>query len=91
MPPFNALSWKDLIRSQATDVEFRQPAVEKELTVVEQALGIALPKQLREVLLETNGVVDEYGGRAVLAAADILQSNREFRTTQDFRELYMPF
>lgn len=91
MPPFNASSWKELITSEATDAEFAPPATESQLIAVEDALGIPLPPQLRDLLREFDGVTADYGAGLVWSIADIQRHNQEFRTTEAFRELYMPF
>jgi hypothetical protein len=91
MPPFNAPSWTALIGTLTDACRFSPPAAGAALTVAEQALAIAFPDQLRELLLECDGIVGEYGDDVVWPAAEIVRQNREFRGYEDFRELYMPF
>jgi len=91
MPPFNAPSWKQLIKGYARDAEFGQPASESQLAAVEQAIKIRLPDTLRDFLLEADGVTADYGSGVIWSAADIQKNNQKFRTDAGFRSLYMPF
>ena len=60
--------------------------------LAEKALGVALPSELRELLLETNGVsASEYGPLLVWNIERIEKDNLDFRSFADFRDLYMPF
>jgi cell wall assembly regulator SMI1 len=91
MPPFNAPTWKKLIKGCTRDAKFERPATETQLAAVEQALSIRLPDELREFLLEADGLTADYGSGVIWSAADIQKRNQEFRTLAGFRDLYMPF
>jgi hypothetical protein len=91
MPSSDASPWKALVLSVASDAKFREPSIETSLTAAENALGVHLPEQLRELLKETDGITADYGSGVIWSIETILQQNRIFRTKQDFRELYMPF
>jgi hypothetical protein len=91
MPPFNAPSWKQLAQTHAADAKFAPPATESQLAAAERELGVQLPDTLRELLLESDGVIADYGAGVIWSVSDILKHNREFRTMESFRELYMPF
>ena len=91
MPPINAPSWKRLVKKAASDAEFAGPASDSQLTAVEKALGIQLPQDLRELLLEFDGVMAHYGAGVVWSASEIQKQNQMFRTDEGFKELYMPF
>ena len=91
MPPFNAPSWKQLAKSYASDAKFARPATEAALAALEQSLAIPLPSALREFLLEADGFTADYGSRVIWSVSHIEQENREFRTAEAFKELYMPF
>ena len=43
------------------------------------------------MLLEADGITDEYGSHAVWPVAEIERQNKQFRTNEGFRDLYMPF
>ncbi len=91
MPPYNAQSWKKFVGDLTAKVEFGPPATEAQISAVEKNLGVRLPEQLRDVLREANGVIDRYGHGPVWPLAQIEEQNREFRSNDGFRELYMPF
>ncbi len=83
--------WRERIQTLTPDVTFAAPADDIELAAVEQALNVALPGDLRELLLETNGVLGEYDLGLVWPAERIAVDNQSFRSKEEFRELYMPF
>jgi hypothetical protein len=62
--------------AQAT---FHLPATREQVQAVESALGIALPADLRNLLLETNGAEVAYGTGLVWAAEEITQRNLTIR------------
>jgi hypothetical protein len=90
MPLFNTPNWKRLVKKAASDAEFASPASPSQLVTVEQALGIQLPSDLRELLLECDGVIAHYSG-IVWSSSEIQKQNLMFRADKDFKELYMPF
>ena len=61
------------------------------IDAAERALGFALPGELRALLAECNGVTDRLGSGVVWPLSDLVTRNEEFRTTREFRRLYMPF
>ncbi len=91
MPPFNASSWKQLAKKLVPGVKCGRPATEDRITKAEQTLGISLPETLRELLLEADGITDEYGSHAIWPIAEIERQNKQFRTNEAFCDLYMPF
>lgn len=91
MLPHNFDSWKQLIRNFPVKVRFGRPATELQIAAAEKSLGLRFPRQLRDLLRETNGVLNEYGHGPIWPVRMIKEQNREFRTMISFRELYMPF
>jgi|SRR5580765_574010 len=91
MSPFNAPSWKTLVTSVAPDAEFGEPATETRLSALEQTLGVHLPEEFRQLLLEFDGLIADFGADVVWSVAQIEKQNRLFRTEKSFRTLYMPF
>jgi hypothetical protein len=83
--------WRELIERFSGSHTFRPPASETRLRAVEASLGVALPDELRDLLLESDGVLGEYGLGLVWSLERIDADNRKFRRYPDFRELYMPF
>ena len=90
MPPYNAPSWKKFVKHLVDESEFGPPADVDRLTAVEKSLGVTFPLDLRDFLLEADGLIAGYNS-IIWPVADIEQRNREFRTFPDFRSLYMPF
>lgn len=91
MPPYNAPSWKQLTKKYAPDAKFARPTTEARLAAVERSLGVRLPSELREFLLEADGFTADYGSRVIWSASHLEEQNRQFRTTAAFKDLYMPF
>jgi hypothetical protein len=83
--------WKQLIGRLYRDAEFAAPASDDEIDQIERRLGQAVPDELRELLRQTNGVLDEYGSGLVWSVREIIKANTEFRRDADFAELYMSF
>ena len=75
----------------APDAKFAAPTTETRLAALEQTLGVHLPKQLRGLLLEFDGLIADLGADVVWSVAQIEQQNQQFRTEESFRDLYMPF
>lgn len=89
--PTPANPWKQLLLAAAPDANFSAPATEDIFASAEQRLGVALPEELRELLLEFDGATADYGAGVVWSSSKICQSNLEFRQNEGFRNLYMPF
>jgi hypothetical protein len=83
--------WMDLINELTKEYKFQLPVTETQLFELESLLQVELPKSLKELLLESNGVVDEYGCDIIWTLERIKKDNLEFRSNNDFKELYMPF
>ncbi|WP_409340475.1 SMI1/KNR4 family protein [Paenibacillus sp. MBLB4367] len=83
--------WMDLIKELTNDIKFHVPVTESQLLEVESLLQVDLPDSLKEFLLESNGVIGEYGCDIIWTLERIKKDNQEFRKNNDFKELYMPF
>lgn len=83
--------WADLIKELTQDYKFYVPVTESQLLEVENSMNIELPVSLKELLQESNGVTDEYGTSIIWTLERIKKDNFEFRSNDDFKELYMPF
>jgi cell wall assembly regulator SMI1 len=83
--------WTDLIRRLYDDAVFAEPASDEQIDQIEQRLGQNVPRELRELLAETDGVQAEYGSGLVWSAQEIIKQNREFRESAEFAQLYMSF
>jgi len=91
MPPHGATSWKELVLRMAPEWEPSPPADQSRLAAVEPSLGLQLPESLRDFLTEADGRIDEFGAGVIWPATEIERHNREFRSADGFRALYMPF
>jgi cell wall assembly regulator SMI1 len=74
-----------------TSISFATPASEEHLKVAERELGVHLPRELRELLGESDGVQGEYELALVWPLERIVRDNLAFRANAEFAELYMPF
>src|SRR5262249_53198047 len=83
--------WKELVRGINPGWTLLPAASAGELAEVERALGIRLPDDLSSLLLETDGVVGEYGLGVVWPARRIRDDNLRFRSYPGFAAIYMPF
>lgn len=84
-------SWVGLIGVVVADVHFHPPVYSGAFAEVEAGLGLSLPDQLKSLLLETNGLVADFGADVVWSLSEILRRNVEMRETERFKSLYMPF
>ncbi|MEU4119519.1 SMI1/KNR4 family protein [Kitasatospora sp. NPDC028055] len=57
----------------------------------ERRLGFGLPGELRELLLESDGIVGHTSVDTVWPVERIVEQNLLFRSNRSFAELYMPF
>ncbi|MFJ2701914.1 SMI1/KNR4 family protein [Streptomyces sp. NPDC087428] len=83
--------WQELISPWLSTLEVGEPAGEADLYRAESILGHPLPSVLRQLLVEFDGVADEYGTDVVWSTQQIADSNLEFRNSGEFAELYAPF
>ncbi len=81
--------WQETVSALEPNAKFSAPAPATELEAIGRALSVTLPHELRELLAETNGISDRYGGGLVWAADRIVNDNLMFRSS--FDSLYMPF
>ncbi|MFJ4185231.1 SMI1/KNR4 family protein [Kitasatospora sp. NPDC089509] len=70
---------------------FREPAQESALAGAERRLGDELPDELRQLLLESDGIVGRTGVDTVWPVEQIVEQNLSFRSDPSFAQLYMPF
>jgi len=69
--------------------QFSPPASNTELSAIYQALGHGIPDQLRELLIESNGIETPYS-TLVYSTARIIEVNQTFRTADSLADR-MPF
>ena len=83
--------WRKYLLELDVGLELAEPASAEAVARAERELGVNFPAELRELLLESDGVMDEYGTELVWPVERILDDNSMFRGTPDFADLYMPF
>lgn len=83
--------WKEYIQSLDAGCKFQPPATEEQIAEVEAYLSVPLPEELRQLLLESNGVESENGDSIVFSTKGIFGTNEEMRNDKEFAELFMPF
>lgn len=71
--------WRELIKRLDAAATFHPPATQEQLQAVKSCLGVALPADLRGLLLETNGAEVAYGTGLVWSAEAIVQRNLDMR------------
>jgi hypothetical protein len=82
-------TWIDRARALRPSCIFAPPATQEALADLEVALGAPLPDDLRELLLESNGIADDDGRRWVFGVERIRQKNAELRAPKN-RAHHMP-
>jgi hypothetical protein len=85
------MKWKELLSGLTAHCQFHEPVAVFQLDRAERQLSVALPSDLREVLRETNGVEGEYELALLWPLDRIIEDNQRFRSSKDFKSVYMPF
>jgi hypothetical protein len=83
--------WRELIESLTPQSRFHSPANKHNISDIGVNLGVPFPKDLIELLCESDGVLGEYGLNMIWPLERIHSDNLSFRTNSSFKELYMPF
>ncbi|HEX8995991.1 MAG TPA: SMI1/KNR4 family protein [Ktedonobacterales bacterium] len=71
--------WRELIARLDAEAVFHPPATPENVRAMEASLGVVLPAELRDLLLETNGAEVAYGTGLVWSAEKIAQRNLDMR------------
>lgn len=84
------VDWKPFILTclsrTADKITFRQPVLRPDLDAIEAEFNLQLPSQYRELLLQTNGVFDEYDCPIIDDIEGVRWMNRNVREL----DCYMP-
>jgi SMI1-KNR4 cell-wall len=83
--------WRERILGWTVNATFNDGAPEAAIDACETALGQTLPRELADLLRESDGVEGEYGLGLVWPVERIKKDNLEFRANVTFATLYMPF
>ncbi|MEK4276833.1 SMI1/KNR4 family protein [Paenibacillus sp. FSL R7-0026] len=82
--------WKDYFKGISEEYAFSSPASGDEIAKVESSFQVTLPHELKEILLETNGVRAIYDLGLIWSVDRIKNENKHYRDDH-FQEYYMPF
>lgn len=83
--------WRERILGWTANATFQTGAPEAAIRGCKTALGHALPRDLAELLRESDGVEGEYGLGLIWPVERIRNDNVECCTDVTFARLYMPF
>ena len=83
--------WRQAAQQTYPDVAFRDPASEDQLIEAERRLGREIPTELKQLLLESNGVLGQTSIGTVWSIDQVIDRNLSFWSNPSFAELYMPF
>jgi len=81
--------WKDLIQNISTGCIYGEPASIEDIEVLEKLFSIQIPKELRSLLYETNGINDSYGYSLIWSIEKIIREN--LNLGERLEDVYLPF
>jgi len=81
--------WKDLIQNISTGCIYGEPASIEDIEVLEKLFSIQIPKELRSLLYETNGINDSYGYSLIWSIEKITREN--LNLGERLEDVYLPF
>ncbi|MEK3705161.1 SMI1/KNR4 family protein [Paenibacillus sp. FSL R7-0198] len=82
--------WKEYFKGISEEYAFSSPASGDEIAKVESLFQVTLPHELKEMLLETNGLRAIYDLGLIWSVDRIKNENKHYRDDH-FQEYYMPF
>lgn len=83
--------WRDLLTGLDPEAGLRAPTDPAAVAATEAALGQPLPRDLVQLLLETDGVTGRFGAALVWPVERIAYDNRRMRHSPDLADRFMPF
>ncbi len=84
-------TWQDFIQNLTDDCKFFPPVTEEKINEAETSLKVKLPKDLRSLLLETNGIYNTQASiHLVWTLEEILRANLALRTEEFRAKSFMP-
>ncbi|WP_328721284.1 SMI1/KNR4 family protein [Streptomyces sp. NBC_00247] len=83
--------WIRAVQEAFPEAGFREPASVSEIAEAEKRLERALPTELKELLLESDGVIGHTHVDTVWTVDRIVERNLLFWSDAAFAQLYMPF
>jgi len=82
--------WKNYFQGISEECTFSTPTTKNEIDKVESLLNVTLPQELKEIMLETNGVKGSYELGLIWPLDRIINENKHYRDGF-LEEYYMPF
>lgn len=83
--------WREAALEVFPEAEFRSPAQVAALADADHRLGRGVPVDLRQLLLECDGIIGHTAVDTVWSVEQIVARNLLFRTDSSFAQLYMSF
>ncbi|MFJ8045456.1 SMI1/KNR4 family protein [Kitasatospora sp. NPDC096147] len=83
--------WREAALEVFKEATFRSPVQVAALADAEGRLGCQLPAELRQLLMESNGIIGRSTVGTVWPVEKIVEQNLLFRSDSSLAELYMPF
>jgi SMI1-KNR4 cell-wall len=88
------MNWIKLIsgiKDPSISHSFNQPALIGQIEEAEIFFGHELPKDLKELYSQTNGIKEVGWGELVFSVENLISFNKNYRTNPDFSDIFMPF
>jgi hypothetical protein len=83
--------WIDFFRSISPECSFNLAGSMDDINASETKLNVILPKDIKSILLESNGVEGIYGLGLIWSIERIIEDNIRIRNDKIFKEIYMSF
>ncbi|MFI0242307.1 SMI1/KNR4 family protein [Streptomyces sp. NPDC016845] len=83
--------WREAATTVFPGVGLREPAQASDLIAAQTRLSRSLPSELRQLLLESNGLTGHTHVDIVWPIDQIVETNLSFWSDTTFAQLYMPF
>ena len=83
--------WRDIILKLDSSATFYPGPSDVQLAALEKAMEVVIPTELRQLLIESNGVHGQYELRLIWPVEEIIKQNSSLRLNPVFHEMYMPF
>lgn len=83
--------WRQSVQEVFPDAGLREPVEASEIVEAERRLGRALPTDLKQLLLESNGVLGHSHVDTVWTIDQIVEQNLRSWSDETFAQLYMSF
>ncbi|WP_254639391.1 SMI1/KNR4 family protein [Cohnella sp. GbtcB17] len=83
--------WRDYKSSFTQEYSFNTPATDKEIARISEKLDVVCPDELSQLLLETNGIDDEWDSPFIYSTLRIVNVNVEERSSDDNKEMELSY